>query len=100
VPDLPIGSISWSLGPKNLEASGQGEYFLNPVIVLSHCYHDVLYFLNTSSVIFRTQLNSISEYCRILNTPHHLRLYWNWLSTLQCSSIGDTNQLDQLGYVK
>ena len=33
------------------------------------------YFLNNPSVIFFTQLHSISEYCRILNTPHHLCLY-------------------------
>ena len=40
------------------------------VIGISHlCSHNVLYFLNNSSVIFLTQLHSISEYCRILNTP-------------------------------
>ena len=59
----------------------------NTVIGLSHlCCHNVLYFLSNPSVIFRTQLHSISEYCRILNTPHHLRLYWNWLSTFPSSS--------------
>jgi hypothetical protein len=48
----------------------------NTVIVLSLLYsHSVLYFLNNPSVIFLTQLNSISEYCRILDTHHHLRLY-------------------------
>ena len=48
----------------------------NTVIGLSHlCCHNVLYFLSNPSVIFFTQLHSISEYCRILNTPHHLRLY-------------------------
>jgi len=42
----------------------------NIVIGLSHlCCHNVLYFLNKPSVIFLTQLQSISEYCRILNTP-------------------------------
>jgi hypothetical protein len=45
----------------------------NTVIGLSHLYcHNVLYFLNNPSVVFLTQLHSISEYCRILNTPHHL----------------------------
>jgi hypothetical protein len=60
----------------------------NTAIGLSHlCCHSVLYFLNNPSVIFLTQLHSISEYCRILNTPHHLHLNWNWLSTLpSCSS--------------
>ena len=48
----------------------------NTVIGLSHlCCHSVLYFLIKPSVIFLTQLHSISEYCRILNTPHHLCLY-------------------------
>ena len=48
----------------------------NTVIVLSHLScHNALYFLNNSSVIFLTQLHSISEYCRILNTPSHLCLY-------------------------
>ena len=47
----------------------------NTVIGLSHlCCHSVMYFLNNPSVIFLTQLHSISEYCRILNTPHHLCL--------------------------
>jgi hypothetical protein len=47
----------------------------NTVIGLSHlCCQKVLYFLNNPSVIFLTQLHSISEYCRILNTPHHPRL--------------------------
>ena len=39
----------------------------NTVIVLSHlCCHNVLCFLNNPSVIFLTQLHSISAYCRIL----------------------------------
>ena len=47
----------------------------NTVIGLSHlCCHNVMYFLNNPSVIFLTQLHSISEYCRILNTPHYLSL--------------------------
>jgi hypothetical protein len=42
----------------------------NTVIGLSLlCCHNVLYFLNNPSVIFLTQLHSISEYCRILSTP-------------------------------
>ena len=51
-------------------------YIFNTVIELSHlCCHNILYFLNNHSGIFLTQLHSISEYCRILNTPHRLRLY-------------------------
>jgi hypothetical protein len=51
-------------------------YIFNTVIELSHlCCHNILYFLNNQSGIFLTQLHSISEYCRILNTPHRLRLY-------------------------
>jgi hypothetical protein len=48
------------------------------VILDFHTYaamNNVLYFLNNPSVTFLTQLHSISEYCRILNTPHHLPLY-------------------------
>jgi hypothetical protein len=54
-------------------------YFLFDVVIgLSHlCCHNVLYFLNNPSVIFLTQLDSISEYCRIWNTLHQLRLYSN-----------------------
>ena len=80
MPDLPIGSTDWSLGPP---AKVYIVYYIfNTVIGLSHlCCHDVMYFLNNPSVIFLTQLHSISEYCRILNTPHHLRLYSNWLNT-------------------
>jgi hypothetical protein len=45
------------------------------VIGLSQlCCHYVRYFLNNPSLIFLTQLHSILEYCRILNSPHHLRL--------------------------
>ena len=64
------------------------------------CSHNVLYFLNNPSVIFLTQLHSISEYCRILNTPRHLCLYWNWLKTLPSSSsreggeLGGASQVD------
>jgi hypothetical protein len=40
------------------------------VIGLSHlCCHSVLCFLNNPSVIFLTQLYSISEYCRIFKHP-------------------------------
>jgi len=52
---------------------------LNTVIGPSHlCCHDILYFLSNpslASVIFLTQLHSISEYRRILNTPNYLCLY-------------------------
>ena len=66
----------------------------NTVIGLSHlCCHSVLYFLSNPSVIFFTQLHSISEYCRILNTPHHLCLYWNWLNTLPSSSSREGGEL-------
>jgi hypothetical protein len=73
---------------------------LNTVIGLSHlCCQKVLYFLNNPSVIFLTQLHSISAYCRILKTPHHLRLYshihlppvvnvGNWEGTHKWNSIG------------
>ena len=45
------------------------------VVGLSHlCCHNVRYFLNNPSVSFLTQLHFILEYCRILNTPYHLRL--------------------------
>ena len=55
--------------------------------VIGHlCCHNVLYFLNNLSVIFLTQLHSISEYCRILNISHHLCRYSNWLSILPSSS--------------
>jgi hypothetical protein len=67
---------------------------LNIVIGLSYlCCHNVLYFLNNPSVIFLTQLHSISEYCRILDTPHHLWLYWNWLNTLPPSSSCEGGEL-------
>ena len=68
--------------------------FLTLLFGLSHlCCHSVLYFLNNSSVIFLTQLHSISEYCRILKTPHHLCLYWNWLKTLPSSSSREGEEL-------
>ena len=45
----------------------------NTVIGLSHlCCYNVLYFLSNPSVIFL--IHFISEYCRILKTPNHLRL--------------------------
>jgi len=72
----------------------------NTVTGLSHlCCHNVLYFLSNNSIIFLTQLHSISEYCRILNTPHHFCL-WNWLNTLPSSSsreggeLGGASQVD------
>ena len=43
------------------------------VIGLSHlCCYNVLYFRNNHSVIFLTQLHSISKYCTILNISHQL----------------------------
>ena len=78
VPDLPISSTGWSLGPQNL-----GGFRPRCIIYLTL----LLDFLNNPSVIFLTQLHSISEYCKILNTPHHLLLYWNWLNTLPSSSV-------------
>jgi hypothetical protein len=27
-------------------------------------------------------LHPIYECCKILNTSHHFRLYWNWLNTI------------------
>ena len=66
----------------------------NTVIGLSHlCCYNILYFLNNPSEIFITQLHSISEYCRIVNTPHHLHLYWNWLNTLPSSSSREGEEL-------
>jgi hypothetical protein len=48
----------------------------NTIIGLSHlCCHNVLDFLINPSTIFLIELHSISEYCRILNTPHHLCVY-------------------------
>jgi hypothetical protein len=76
VPDLPIGSTGWSLGPP---AKVYNIFKTVSVIGLSHlCCHSVLYFLNNPSVIFLTQLHS---HFRILNTPRHPHLYWNWLHT-------------------
>ena len=59
-------------GLKIQGSSGQSvNYIFNTVIGLSHlCCHNVLYFLNNPSVIILSQLHFISEYCRILNTPH------------------------------
>ena len=66
----------------------------NTVIGLPHlCCHNVPYFLSDPSVIYLTQLHFISEYCRILNTPHHFCLYWNWLNTLPSSSSREGGEL-------
>ena len=66
----------------------------NTIIGLSHlCCHNILYFLNNPSVIFLTQLHSISEYCRILNTSHHRCLYWNLLNKLPSSSSREGGEL-------
>jgi hypothetical protein len=97
--DLPIGSIGWILGPQNLGGLRSMCIIFSTLLLDFHTY-PVLYFLNNPSVVFLTQLHSISEYCRILNTPHHLCLYWNWLNTFPCSSsreggeLGGASQVD------
>ena len=70
--------------------SGQGIYTIFNILIRRSdlCCHNVLYFLNNPSVILLTQLHSISEYCTILNTPHHLCLYWNRLNTLSRGWFG------------
>ena len=61
VADFPIGSIVWSLGPQHLAGLRQ-RCILVLTIGLSHlCSHNILYFLSNPSVIFLTQLHSISE---------------------------------------
>ena len=61
------------------------------VIGRSHlCCHNVLYFLNNPSVIFLTHLHSISEYCRILNTHYHIRLY----SSRESGKLGGASQVE------
>jgi hypothetical protein len=50
------------------------------------CCHSTLCFLNNLSVIFLTQLHSISEYWRILKAPRHPRFYSNWINTIPSSS--------------
>ena len=44
-------------------------------------------------VMFLTQLHSISEYWRILNSPHHHCLYLNWLNKLPSSSSCEDGEL-------
>ena len=66
----------------------------NTVIGLSYlCCHSLLYFLNNPSGIFLTHLHFISEYCRILNIPHHFCLYLNWLNTLPSPSSREGGEL-------
>ena len=84
VPDLPIGSIGRSIWPQNLGDLRPRCILFLTLLLDFHTYAVISYctfYLNNPSVIFLTQLVSISEYCRILNTPHHLPLYWNWLNT-------------------
>ena len=38
--------------------------------------------------------------CRILNTPYHLRLYWNWLNTLTSSSSREGGELGGVSQVE
>ena len=95
VPDLPIGAIGLKPRASKFRGSPAKVYnIFNTVIGLFHsCCHKVVYFLNNPSVIFLTQLHSISENCRILNTPYHLRLYSNWLNTLPSSSSREGGEL-------
>jgi len=94
VADLLIGLTGWSLGPQNLGGLRPGCITIfDTIIALSYlCCHNTLfcysalYSLNNPLLIFLAQLYSISEYCRISNTPHHHRLYSNWLNTLPSSS--------------
>ena len=85
------------LKPRALKLSGSPAKVYNifiTVIGLSYlCCHNVMYFLNNPSVILLTQLHSISEYCRILNTLYQLRLYGNWLNTLPSSSSREGGEL-------
>ena len=78
--------------------------FITVFELLRLCCHNVVYFLNNPSVTFLTQLKHctpISEYCRILNTPHHPRLYSNLLNTLLSSSsrvggeLGGASKVEQ-----
>ena len=72
--------------PTFLGPPANAYYVFNIVIRLSHlCCHNELYFLNNPSVIFLAELHTISEYCRILITSHHLHFYWNWLNTISSS---------------
>ena len=87
VSDLHVGLIGWSMDPQNLRG-------LRPrCIIFLPCYWTFTLMLSQRTVlsknpsaIFLTHLHSISEYCRILNIPHHLCLYWHWLNTLPSSS--------------
>jgi hypothetical protein len=57
------------------------NYIFNIVIGLSHvCCYNVLYFLNNPSVIFLTQLHSITRYCTIVNSSRYAATkLWNEL---------------------
>jgi hypothetical protein len=68
-------------------------------------FHEIIFLLTLYISLdcqrdYTVALYCISEYCRILNTPHHLCLYWNWLNTLPCSSsreggeLGGASQVD------
>ena len=74
-PDLPIGSI----GPQNLGGLRPRCIIYLTLLLDFHIYvvimYTVLQFLNNHSVIFLTQLHSISEYVRTLSTPHHFCPY-------------------------
>ena len=90
VSDLPIGLTGWSPVLQNL-----GDLRPRCIMFLTRSldfdtymlsYITQLYSLNNPSVNFLAQLHPILEYCRILDTSHHPRLYSNWLNTLQYSS--------------
>jgi hypothetical protein len=94
---MPSGFISAGFTYKLGRLKHRAPHFRGPpdnayiifdtVIGLSHlCCHSVLYFLSNPSVIFLAELHTISEYCRILITSHHLHFYWNWLNTIPFSA--------------
>jgi hypothetical protein len=103
VPDLPIGSIGWSLGPQSLGGlRPRWRIFLTLLLDFNTylCCHNVLYFRSNPSVIFLTQLHSISEYCRIINTPIIFAFIEIWLNTLPSSSSregGESRGVSQVG---
>jgi hypothetical protein len=73
VPNLPIASTGWRLGHHNLGDLRPRCIILTLIGLSKICCHYILYFLSNPSVSFLTLLHSISEYCRILSTPHHLQ---------------------------
>jgi hypothetical protein len=85
VPDLPIGSIGWSLGPHNLGGLRPWCIIFLTLLLDFHTYA-VLSKQPFSNFPYTVALHfGISEYFRILSTPHHPCLYWNLLRTLPTS---------------